>query len=580
MRSGRAPRALSVLALVLCSVLSAGGVPSAHAAPAAPQTYPGPEYSDAYPTPPTFPENQSKIWFHADAWWAMLLERDGRSVRVFELMADHSWRPTSAVVNPDAGTVGDALRVGDTVHVATRGTDESLQYVRLSFDAAARDYRVAPPSLVTTRGSLSPAALVEDSTGTLWIAYATFNDVLVTSSGDGGRTWAPLSVLAATGTGQTPETADLVAYDDRVGLLWSDQATGSFEFASHRDGDPQGVWSRETALRGPAEADDHISLIRVPGEPSDRLLAAVKTSQGDVGEAPGASLIELLTRSPEGVWSRTPVARVADEVNDPVVAWNSVTGTVHVFMSLYGNIVEKQAPLDDLRFPEGQGRLFVLGGNGGGRSGGLVDPTVSPEPVTAESGLVVLASDMLSDTFKHAEMSTAPAAPAADPADRTPPGPPEALQATAVSPRSVTLSWSAATDGERWWPAADGMPVSEYVVSRGGTEIATVTSTSFLDDDARGATQSGAAASLTYEVAAVDASGNRSPVARVSVTLPAAGGSDVPLIAGVGLLGLAACTAAVALHRRRVPPSGIHLAPNRRRAQAPHSGDVPVSNPR
>ena len=342
------------LALATVTLVMAGHVAPAAAEPAAPGTYRGPSFSTELSTPPTFPESQSKLWFHADAWWALLLEPTGRTVRVFELMPDHTWRPTSAVVETDAGLVGDSLREGDTVHVATRRSDESLQYVRLTFDAAARDYRVDPGRLVTIRGSMAPPSIAKDTTGRLWIAYPTYTAIMVTSSGDDGVTWARPTPLAATGTGQTTEASDLVAYDDRIGVLWSDQRSGSFEFASHRDGDGPGVWTRETALMGPAEADDHISLMRVPGEPSDRLVAAVKTSQGDVGEAAVLPLVEVLLRSPEGVWTRAPYGTVADDMNDPVLAVDESTQTVHVFASLNGNIIEKQAPVDDLTFEPGR----------------------------------------------------------------------------------------------------------------------------------------------------------------------------------------------------------------------------------
>src|SRR5688500_8158001 len=112
-----------------------------------------------------------------------------------------------------------------------------------------------------------------------------------------------MEILSDTGTGGTPEQAALVAFDDRVGVLWSDQSTGSFSFAYHQDGADPLAWTREVALQGQAVADNHISLKRVPSEPPDTLVAAVKTSAGDRAETADTPLIRVLVRAPDGQWS-------------------------------------------------------------------------------------------------------------------------------------------------------------------------------------------------------------------------------------------------------------------------------------
>src|SRR4051812_30929137 len=90
---------LSALALALAAALATPG-PSAAAEDSA-RTYVGPAFSTVLPA--TRSDNQSKTWFHADAWWALLLGSDGRTTGVYELMPDHTWRATTAVVNPDTG---------------------------------------------------------------------------------------------------------------------------------------------------------------------------------------------------------------------------------------------------------------------------------------------------------------------------------------------------------------------------------------------------------------------------------------------------------------------------------------------
>lgn len=542
------PRAsrLWLLAL-LAAVLTTGGLgPAAADEAPLPRTFDGTGYSATYPLPPTQGENQSKLWFHADAWWALLVDPTGRTLRVHELMPDHSWRPTSAVVNDDVGDVGDALLDGDTVHVLTRRSDESLHYVRLVFDLGARDYRVAPAALVTTRRSATPATIAKDSAGVLWVGYANATNVLVTRSEDAGQTWGRVVTLA-TGAAGTPEAGALVAFDDRVGMLWSDQSTGSFRFASHRVGDDPSLWTHEVAVRGPTEADNHVSLARVPGDAGDTLVAVVKTGDGDAIGDPAAGRIELLTRAPGGTWTTARVSEVADGLNDPVLQVDVATRSVHVFATHEFSIVRKTSSLDDIRFEPGIGEIFV---NGAGHQ--LRDPTTAKQPADARSGLVILASDSRSFSYRHAELALTPTTPLADPADRQPPTSPTAVRAQAISPESAVLAWDAANDGNRWVPGGTGVPVAGYIVSRDGEEVATVTSTSF-EDKVRTAAGAAETSSIEYSVVAVDASGNRSAPATLTVELPGAERPRGFLIGALVLLGLAGMvTIGTLLHRRAV----------------------------
>jgi hypothetical protein len=519
------------------------GLPTNQPAPsAAPSTAPGaPSATGALeplpvppPVSPTRAENQNKLWFHAAAWWALMLDPTGRTVRVCELMPDHTWRQTPAVINTDTGDIGDALQDGDTVHVLNRSQDGSLFYVRLTFDPAAGEYQVAAPVTLTTRGSQSPATIVRDGTGRLWVAYATADNVILTYSDTGGASWTKLTILEKTGTGTTPEAAALVHYDDRVGVMWSNQATGSFVFASHHDGDAADFWQREDVISGPLMADNHISMIRLPGQPSDTLVAAVKTSQGDQDGAPDAPLIELLVRTPDGTWTAQTAGTVGDQLDDPVLQFDETNRTLYLFASGHGDIVEKHTPIDHIQMSPGPGEVFVAGAGGT-----LIDPTVTQEPVNGGTGIVVLASDTVSRTYRHAEVPIASPQPVVDPEDHTPPSSPVGLRARALDSDTVLLAWDAAIDGDHWAPAGQGVPVRNYVLLRDGVEVANVASTSARDEPRKG---SAADANLLvhYQVVAVDDAGNRSAPAAAQVDLPGSDRSQLTRRVGEGLLVLAA----------------------------------------
>ena len=540
---------------VLVAGLTTGGLVAGGLAPAAadqgalPRTFGGPAYSSTFPQPPTEGDNQSKLWFHANAWWALLADKTGRSLRVFELMPDHQWRSTASVVNTDVGDVGDALQDGEVVHVLTRRSDSSLYYVRLTFDAAARDYRVAPAVLVTSRKSNSPATIAKDAAGTLWVGYANATNVVVLPSPDGGQTWGRIVTLA-TGASKTQEVGSLVSFDDRVGMIWSDQAAHGYRFASHRAGDDPTVWTREVAATGLTLPDNHVGIRRVPGQAGDTLVAVVKTSDGAVASDRVPGRIGMLVRAPGGKWSTVPVSGLADGLTDPSILVDLVTRTVHVFAAHDVGIVEKTAPLDDLRFQPGIGEIFI---NGAGHQ--LTYPTTAKDAADARSGLVVLATDSESFSYRHAEEALTPSTPVPDPTDHLAPTPPYAMRAQAISPESVVLTWNAANDGSRWFPGGTGVPVAGYVITRNGREIARVTSTSF-EDEPRTAAQATGATTVEYSVIAVDASGNRSTPATLRAELP---GSERPrtlVMGAILLLGLAGLILVAHLLYRRAVSRG------------------------
>jgi hypothetical protein len=499
------------------------------------------------PASPTRTENQNKLWFHADAWWALMLDPTGRTVRVRELMPDHTWRATPAVINTNAGDIGDALHEGDTVHVLNRSRDGSLWYFRLTFDPAAGEFRVAPPVALTTRGSQSPATIARDGAGRLWVAYANATNVVLTYSDTDGATWTKLTGLETIGTGTTPEAAALVAYDHSMGLMWSNQATGSFVFASHHDGDTAGLWSREDVLSGPFMADNHISMLRLPGVPSDTVVAAVKTSEGDHHGPQDAPLIELLVRTPDGTWTAQVVSTVGDALDDPVVQFDETTRMLYVFASGHGNIVEKHTPIDDIKMTPGPGEVFVAGAGGT-----LIDPTVTQEPVNGRSGIVVLASDSASRTYRHAELPIASPQPVADPEDHTAPSPPGNVRGRAMDSETVLLSWAAAIDGDHWAPDGRGVPVQTYVVLRDGVEVAVTTSTSVRDEPRAGKDDS-ADLRVRYQVVALDKAGNRSTSPPLEVEIPGTQRSGGTRDVGLGLLVLAGVAGVLyALRRGRL----------------------------
>lgn len=505
-----------------------------------PVSYPGPEYGDPAVTVPYRYGQQDKLWFHAGAWWALMRDDTDGSLRVHELLPDHTWRRTDAVINRSPQDTGDAVAVGDTLNVVSRGTDSVATYLRLTYDADDRQYQqTGPAAVVTDLGKGAPLSLAENSIGWLWAAFATTTDVMVTTSGDRGRTWsAPLSIAPLSGPEQGRQVASVVAFDDNVGVLWSDQAAAEVRFGVHRNGRPSSEWQVETALAGLGPVENEISLQALDREPSDAVVAAATLAQGELGDPPDSPLVMVLSRSPDGVWSRTTGATVGDALRRPVVQLDATNQMAYLLGHAGGTVFAKQAPLDGLSFAPGRGRSFVTGGPG------VVDEVGSGQPVDARTGMVVLAAG-LDGRYYHAEVGI-PGVPAPSPEpDTVAPNAPPGLVATAVG-SAVRLYWSASPDGNAWAPAADHRSARNYIVLRDGTEIGSTTQTSFADDP-------GAGTSHQYAVRAVDAAENVSPLSTTTVTV---GENPLNPVAIVGwtLLAVGAAIVVGLVVRRWAPP--------------------------
>jgi hypothetical protein len=117
---------------------------------------------------------------------------------------------------------------------------------------------------------------------------------------------------------------------------------------------------------------------------------------------------------------------------------------------------------------------------------------------------IAMAFAVYSELFGGGGTTTPP------PTDTTAPTVPTALKATASSSSVVALTWTASTDN---------VGVTGYQIFRGGTQVATSTTTAYTDSGLTAST------AYSYTVKATDAAGNVSAASSaVSVTTPAGGG--------------------------------------------------------
>ena len=115
---------------------------------------------------------QSKLWFHAGHWWAVLPSKSAKPAGtwLWRLEADNHWKNVLRL-SSSTKTKADAKAVGDVTHVLLHGG--SPQLVSVQYDGVNDTYALwtarPTPTAITLPGR-ETATIDVDSTGRLWLA--------------------------------------------------------------------------------------------------------------------------------------------------------------------------------------------------------------------------------------------------------------------------------------------------------------------------------------------------------------------------------------------------------------------------
>lgn len=369
---------------------------------------------------------ESKLWWNDGSWWASMFDTGSQTHHIFRLdRSTQSWLDTGTLLDNRPRTRADTLWDGTHLYVSSHVTASSsanaasgnpARLYRLSYRAATRTYSLDAgfPAQINNYSS-ETLTIDKDSTGVLWATWAQGSKIFVNSTTGNDAVWGTPFVLPASGaTGLDADDISAVAAfgGNKIGVMWSNQVASAMYFATHADGAAPAAWSAtRTAVPGPNTADDHINLKQLQGDPSGRIFAAVKTSLDDVGASSSAPQILVLARDPAtGDWSSTPFGRISDCHTRPILMLDSEHQVLHVFATApdsgcpysgsAGTIFEKTSPMANISFPLGRGTPVIRDA----ASPNLNNVTSSKQSVTSATGLVVLASNDVTQRYWHADL--------------------------------------------------------------------------------------------------------------------------------------------------------------------------------
>jgi len=371
---------------------------------------------------------ESKMWFNDGFWWAVLWDNQALSHHIFRFdLPTQDWVDTGTAVDNRTSSKSDVLWNQSTNKlyvVSHKFTTTALpdanaanrgRLYRYSYNTTTKVYTLdAGFPVDVTGGQSETLTLARDTTGKLWVTYtesltaAGPGRVMVnsTTTGTNDLLWGtPFELPFPDAVNLlVDDISSIIAYNGRVGIMWSNQATTpkQIHFAAHVDGAGDTVWQGGPAYT--TSADDHINLKYVPGAGGGALYAAIKTSRNQ-------ELIVLLVCT-NGICTSTtdwtsytvydsntfiptrPIVVVDTENSELYVfTTNQVAGTGTPFAIYY-----KKISLTNIGFTATDpGTPFI-------RSSADINinnPTSTKQNLTSATGLLVLGSDEIVDFYFH-----------------------------------------------------------------------------------------------------------------------------------------------------------------------------------
>lgn len=414
--SSRRTRLLGLLPLVMVAALMPVGVATAGSSDTGFRDF---SYGSSV-IAPTGQKPESKLWINDGNWWGVLYNKTTLQFEIYEFdRSSETWTTTGVPVDDRERSEADTLWDGGTgklyvlSHVVYGLTspppDTSIRVMRYSYNGVTKTYN-QDFSTAVYGNAVEAAVMDKDTTGMLWLTFTytdaagTGREVYVTHSttGDDSSWVPPYAVPVAHNFLKLDDISTLVAYNGKIGVLWSNQKDYTLDFAYHVDGAGDQAWTKYVLCSYKQCPDDHLNIKSLDSDGTGRLFAVVKTSLNDnPNNPPGSPGIVMYEYNPRNnSWTSTTVWTIADNVTRAITLLDTDNHDVYTFAAEPccdgGTIRMKKSNYDNLSFPSGLGTPFI---SVSGEK--LNNPTSTKQSVNNSTGLLVLASADNTDYYDH-----------------------------------------------------------------------------------------------------------------------------------------------------------------------------------
>src|SRR4051794_18350225 len=365
---------------------------------------------------------QSKLWFADGIWWGVMFDNLTQRFEIYRrTAATEQWATTGTVVDGRRNVWTDAKWNGTHLFVVSHGaswtsTLDGIRISRFSYDSAAKSWSLDSGfpllDVGTTPGHTAPtgteaAVIDQDGQGRIWLTFTRDLKTWVTHSTTDTSTFAAPFVVPVPNADNvtSDDISTLVAFDGRIGVLWSNESVWCMCFAIHNDGDPDGTWTAKPMV-GPATnpadknqelADDHMNL-KAPNDGSGYVYASSKTSLDGMNDP-----LLWFNVFDGSNWTRYTYATAANQATRAQISLDLQHRQVYMFSSspcCNGGVeYYKQSSLVPGRigFPAGLGTPFISSAT----NAHVNNVSTTKQPVDTTSGLVAIAGDDTTKTYVH-----------------------------------------------------------------------------------------------------------------------------------------------------------------------------------
>jgi hypothetical protein len=316
-----------------------------------------------------------------------------------------TWVKTGVRLDTRYNSRADTLWDGTHLYVASHvysnhpAPGYPSRLYRFSYDSTSKTYTLDPGFPVQINNLKTETLVIaRDSAGKLWATWVYANKVYVNRTEGGDSEWGTPFALGAAGADNVSldDISSVITFGNNIGIMWSNQVDDAFYFAIHHTGNARTSWgSSTTVLQGPKVGNDHINL---KADGAGDVFAVIKTE----ATASSAPYVVALKRSAAtGGWAQSVVGRVTDSHTRPILLLDEEHDRIYVFDSAPccsgGTIYVKSSSATSMSFPAGRGTPFIHDA----ASPKLNDVTSTKQNVNAITGMLVLASNDVTDTYWH-----------------------------------------------------------------------------------------------------------------------------------------------------------------------------------
>jgi len=448
---------------------------------------------------------ESKLWYNDGMWWSVMWNSAAGHNR-FEIYrldtGTQDWVTTDTAVDTRQETRADTLWDGTKLYIVSHvfilnngqpaAAGQRGQLWRYSYNAGTDTYSLDSGFPVEVNDAKSETlVIVKDSTGRLWVTWSQTDDpaavppvykIKVNHSTTDDATWGtPYAIGTTNSSGlNADDVSSVIAYGgDKIGVLWSNQATGinDFFFAVHNDADADTTWTEVQPLPSSFSTDDHFHLQKLSSDSAGSIFVLAKTSTS-------ANLIIML-RCADGTsctsqadWSSTTVWSGSNRFTRPTMLIDTTNRDIYAFTTVEvgprREIRYKVSDLDTISWTSAISGTQLIASATDPQAPQISDATVTKQNVTGNTDIALLASDTTTHHYFHGYLDLAGGAtPTTPPTNTNVPPSATATQTptTGPTPTATRTPTTGAT------PTATGSPTTGPTPTPSNTLPPTATKT-------------------------------------------------------------------------------------------------------